>query len=319
MAALGDLFDLLPPVHAALGSDGTLLVLCSDAADPGLEDRQALVVALRPGAQAARVVAQLDGAQRFVLARAGDEASCLVASAGGALTSVEAGVPRPSGEVVGEGMDTPMFLGRLCCQLATAQGWYLGGMSRQLYVLDAARGRWERADAGLLDRSDSVTSAIYGMAPAADGLLLVGGDGEIWRGTAGRWRTQESGTNLMLNAVARLLPDQHLACGAGRTVLAIGDDGAVAQVEHEIDPDFLFELRCFGSFAFVFAEDGLHRFAVAPQPRYQALVEGSRGARLAVQGEGALHAIGKSAIGSTGDGLSWRWTATADIVLDLPD
>lgn len=321
MTTLRDLFNLLPPVDLAVGTDGTQAILCSDAADPDVEAREALLLTL-PTEGGARVAAQLEGAQRFVLARPGiaGGSGWLVVSAGGMTSRVERAAVIPDAEIEPREEEGPLFLGRLCRTLVADDSLYVGGMSRQLYRLPAQRATWERADAGLLDRSDSIASAIYGMAPADAGeLVLVGGDGEIWRGRNGRWRELDSGTNLMLNAVARLPQGGHLICGAGHAVLHLHEDGRIEVVEHGIEPDFLFEIAVIGEQALVFAADGIHRFSLQPAPRYQGPVDGSGGARLAARTGARLQVLGSTALGSTGDGLAWNWIDAAQIPLALPD
>jgi hypothetical protein len=325
--SLQTLCSRYPPVDAIASGEDRLVILVSDAADPMVPDRKAATVTLDWTGEAV-VSAELAGAQRFIEAvpPQGNEAAPVVcvATAGGALTRIDARGRISHGRVVDE-EDGPLFYGRLCASLTTRSDWYLGGMSRQLYRSDRAGMAWTRADEETLDEAlASEHAAFYGLSEAGDGnLVAVGGGGEIWvreaprpgSGQAGRWRTIESGTDVMLNAVTPVPGHGHAMCGAAGLLLNLRNDSEVSVIEHAIGAEFLAAVTVFGGSMFVAAPSGLHRWLYEGAFRHVGPIEGSRGAHLLVRGAGVLWLVGPDRIGRTVDGETWVWKDTSQFTV----
>lgn len=322
MPSLFDLQSLLPLVHAKVLSAENVRLLCSHAPDPDIALRRAVVADYTWGA-AARLVAEIDGAQRFLLPLSNSTTEHVVArsmTAGGTICEVGRDGIQSQREIVSESSDGPFFLGRLCCIHFTQHEGYVGGMARQLFRSDGQGVRWERADRGLLDRShSSLSSAVYGLALTPGGEpIAVGGDGEIWWERNHQWHLVESGTNTMLNAVAHIPGNGYLICGSAGVILWMGYDGIVTYVESSIGKTFLSAIEILGDNAFVVAGSGLHSFSVSKGVRYIELVPNSEGINSIVSGRGFVWAFGSQCIGRTKDGERWQWIDSASVGFEVP-
>lgn len=314
---LSEILAVVPLVDVRSTAGSAVHLLCSDPADPQVETRQSLVLEWK-WLGVAHVVAEIEGAQRFLVPPCVAEAAdppVRVLTAGGTLGTFQSDGVSIRSDIV-PASQGPEHYGMLTCCLTTHDIFYVGGMGRQLYGFDLAAPAWRRLDEGLVDETFSPTAAIYGLAQSANGeLLAVGGDGEIWRGHAGRWRKQESGTNVMLNAAQHIGEGQHLVCGAAGTLLQVTADDTARMIEHAAQDAFLFEMATYGRFHQVLSLEGIHLLQRSDLA-YVQLVEGTQGIRLLRHVGEHLWGFGSEKVGRTLDGLHWEWVEADRIELE---
>ena len=314
---------VIPPIDGVVLAPDTIRILLSDAPNPQVEPRLALVIDWRWDETAA-VVAELEGAQAFVFP-AGEgpydlRPTVSVVTPGGTVTRIDSAGRRWQTEIATDERNGPMFLGQLTCKLITSEELYVAGMSRQLYRGTPDAAAWTRADDGLVDTSfENDWTALYGLCLGRDrSLIAVGGGGEIWRGVNAGWRQLDSGTNVMLNDVTPLPDRDYVVCGAGGVLLRLHEDGQVTFIDHDLGQGFLSQVEVYGTSLFVMAPNGLHRFELGGQLRYLEKVAESTASHQLVKDPDSLWLVGRTTIGRSLDGVSWEWASTATISVTAP-
>ncbi|WP_124540307.1 hypothetical protein [Piscinibacter terrae] len=319
--ALADLMKVMPLVDAWACSDAECLLLVSHPADPALDERLSALVLVNRQTSEGALLGEFPGASELVLWTrfTGPQANglhALVASPGGHLWEL-----MPGGRVQAIrdafGSDGPLTYGFLNCATRQSDQVYIGGMSNQLYRLPEGGLRVERADAQVLDRDMAdEDSAIYGMADM-DGqrLLCVGGGGKIfWMDVHGVPHGIDSGTNVMINAVAALDAQTFVACGAGGLLLQ-GDLSGWCQVEDSDSTGTYFSaVKTQGQRLLWIGGQRLHASMAGDTWFELKRVPDAPGVSRFARGAGSgTWALGPSSIGWTGDGERWAWLPTASV------
>jgi hypothetical protein len=141
---------------------------------------------------------------------------------------------------INETIQGPEDFGFLTDLTAIGGRLYATGMSRQVYVRHAAND-WKRFDRGVLDDSiqvERVTGfrSIDGLGE--DGIYAVGLEGEIWHCRAGVWRQSVSPTNVTLEQVKVVGPDEVYAAGQAGVILRGSEDAWDVIEQTQTEEDF---------------------------------------------------------------------------------
>jgi hypothetical protein len=136
---------------------------------------------------------------------------------------------------------------------------FAAGMSRQVYKRTKA-GTWARADTGMVlplgTKEVAGINSIHGQDE--DFMIAVGFGGEIWRFARGKWKMDDSPTNVILHRVHVIRSDHMFACGQGGTILH-GSAGGWRVIDHKATEDDLWGMEWFKDTLYVASESSVYR------------------------------------------------------------
>jgi hypothetical protein len=214
----------------------------------------------------------------------------------------------PDEEDIWPGRGGPALLGDIRDLRLIGQHLYVAGMGRQVYRREGA-GRWVRADAGMVVTQPD-PAQIHGFnsldGPSETDIYAAGFDGEMWRSDGRRWRQLEKLTNLLLNRVRTVAPDQILICGK-QGVLLRGHLDAWSVVDHQSTEDELWDVETFNGEVYIATSKRVYRLTAADDLEEVDLgVRGKPTCGSLHANDGVLISVGRKCLCWTEDGRKWH-------------
>jgi hypothetical protein len=207
-------------------------------------------------------------------------------------------------EFVDDSPEGPEAVGHLRDVRHIGRRSFAVGMSRQAYRRER-QGGWVRIDTGLR----AARGEILGLN-SLDGfeekdIYAVGLEGEIWHYNGKVWTQVDSPTNLQLNRVRCVPPNQVFACGAGGIILR-GQGGIFEVVEQEVVEDNLYGLEWFDTRLYLADLKSVYVMDRGRLARLElGLGDGVTCGDLSAN-DGVLWSIGAKHLAFTADGRKWE-------------
>jgi hypothetical protein len=167
---------------------------------------------------------------------------------------------------------------------------------------------WSRFDDGMrLQRSDPAIAGLRSIdGEAADRLVAVGLEGEVWAHANGVWRLEDSPTNIRLAVVRHVGGGEYVAGGADGT-LVLGRPGRWQLLTHDLGPETFRCIECWSGRCFVGTESGtVFEMALGPKPSLRPLALSTPGfVAWMTSAKDRIYFLGRNNLQSL-DATGWR-------------
>jgi hypothetical protein len=210
-----------------------------------------------------------------------------------------------SEEEIWPGKQGPKSLGDIRDLRMIGKHLYAAGMGRQVYRREARC--WMRADKGVVVAKPSLTDVVGFNSidgTSEDDIYAAGFDGELWWWNGKEWGAMEGITNLVLNRVRVVAPNQVYVCGK-MGMLIRGHKDIWDIVWHDATEDELWDVEVFNGVVYVTTEDCLYRVdGDVLEPVKTGFKKPSFGSLHA--NDGILLSVGRKLVCWTDDGKKWH-------------